>query len=288
VKSQPDCIACMFKQALNTTREVTDDPDVILKVMRRVADTIDKVDLGRTPALNSQNVYNIVSDVTGIADPFADQKRESNSLALRVLPHIRDAVLQSDDPLAAGVHLAAVGNMIDAGIGHAAQVDIEADIMRMLDYPFGIFDLEDFSHELGPGKQLLYLGDNAGEIIFDTVLVDLIRNTGTQVTFAVKSAPIINDATLEDAATADMASRARVIETGSNDIGVNFANVSDEFRSAFELADVILGKGHGNFETCSERPENLYFLLKAKCDIVAAELGVNLGDLVFKHNPAPL
>ncbi len=282
MKAHPECIPCMFRQALNTTREVTDDPDVILAVMQQLSARVADLDLDATPAFISQAVYTIVSKVTGVADPFLEQKRESNALALRVLPVAREAVMAASDPLSAAVHLAAVGNMIDAGIGHP----VETDIMRMLELPFGIFDLDDFRAELGPGKQLLYLGDNAGEIVFDTVLVDLIGQTGTTVTYTVKSGPIINDATMEDAETAGITDFARVIETGSDDIGVYFPRASDAFREAFTSSDVILGKGHGNYETCNARPENLYFLLKAKCDLVAAQLDVDLGDLVFKHAPA--
>ncbi len=275
----------MFKQALNTTREITDDPHIMLTVMQRLAQRVKDVDLDKTPSLNSQCVYEIVAEVTGVEDPFANQKQASNTLALKILPHVRERVMQSADPLAAAVHLAAVGNIIDAGIGHAAEIDIEEDILQMLDTPFGIYDIEDFRAELGPGKQLLYLGDNAGEIVLDTVLVDIISKTGTSVTYSVKSGPIINDATLEDAEMANMASHATVIETGSDDIGVNFDNASSTFLHCFENADIILAKGHGNFETCNERPENIYFLLKAKCEIVAAELAVTLGELVFKHSP---
>jgi uncharacterized protein with ATP-grasp and redox domains len=165
MKSQPDCIACMFKQALNTTREITDDPHIMLTVMQRLAQRVKDVDLDKTPSLNSQCVYEIVAEVTGVEDPFANQKQASNTLALKILPHVRERVMQSADPLAAAVHLAAVGNIIDAGIGHAAEIDIEEDILQMLDTPFGIYDIEDFRAELGPGKQLLYLGDNAGEIV---------------------------------------------------------------------------------------------------------------------------
>lgn len=284
MKAHPDCIPCMFRQALKTTREVTDDPDVALAVLQRVAAHVASIDLTHTPAFVSQFVYAAVTEVTGVTDPFAEDKRKSNALALRLLPGVRAAVMATDDPLAAAIHLAAVGNMIDAGIAHTGTLDIEGDILRMLDFPFPVFDIDPFRSELGPDKTLLYLGDNAGEIVFDTVLVDLIRATGTAVTFSVKSGPIINDATLEDAATAGMGSRAEVIETGGSDIGVNFENISDTFRERFATADVILAKGHGNFETCNERPENLYFLLKAKCPIVATELGVTLGDLVLKRN----
>ena len=286
MKAHADCIPCMFKQVQNTVREITDDPAAPLTVMQQLAAKVATLDLDTNPAAVSQHVYTIASEVTGVADPFAEQKRQSNTMALRVLPMAREAVMDAEDPLSAAIHLAAVGNMIDGGIGHPADGDVETDIMRMLELPFGIFDLEDFRSELGPGRQLLYLGDNAGEIVFDTVLVDLIGQTGTEVTYTVKSGPIINDATMEDAEAARMADFTRVMETGSADIGVNFARVSDEFLEAFTTADIVLGKGHGNFETCESRPENCFFLLKAKCRQVAAQLGVNLGDLVFKHAPA--
>jgi hypothetical protein len=128
---------------------------------------------------------------------------------------------------------------------------------------------------------MLYLGDNAGEIVFDKLLVEQILSTGVEVVFAVKSAPIINDAVMQDAVETGMTKLVKVITTGSNDIGVNWSNTSRELKNVFRNADVILGKGHGNFETCHDRPENLYFLLKVKCDMVADEIGVKLGDIVF-------
>jgi uncharacterized protein with ATP-grasp and redox domains len=115
------------------------------------------------------------------------------------------------------------------------------------------------------------------------VLVEQLLDRGIKVTFVIKSGPIINDATLEDAQFAGISALCPVIETGSNDIGVGWANVSASFRRHVRKADIILGKGHGNFETCFGKRGNYYFLLKAKCDIVAAELGVKNGDTVFKH-----
>ena len=286
MKAKADCIACMFKQALNTARVVTDDPQVHTDVLRRLAACLVDADLEHSPAFVSQDVYRIVTDMTGVKDPYEEHKRQSNAIALRILPDLREAVMTSDDPLGAAIHLAATGNTIDAGIGHATTMQIEHDILELLDQPFAVFDVDDFRAELGPRKRLLYLGDNAGEIVFDTVLADLVRRTGTEVVYCVKSGPIINDATIEDAETAVMPDFARIIETGSNDIGVNFERASREFLDAFADADLILGKGHGNFETCNDRPENIYFLLKAKCPMVAAELGVELGDLVFKHSRA--
>ena len=148
---------------------------------------------------------------------------------------------------------------------------------------FGIDDYSDFQKELRPGRRLLYLGDNCGEIVFDRVLVEQLLAKGVKVTFVVKSGPIINDATLEDAQFASISAICPVIETGSNDIGVGWANVSASFRRHVRMADIIIAKGHGNFETCIGKRGNYYFLLKAKCDVVASELGVKNGDTVFKH-----
>jgi len=108
-------------------------------------------------------------------------------------------------------------------------------------------------------------------------------DAGMSVTFTVKSGPVINDATMADAESVGMTDLVPVMETGSNAIGVNWNNCSDEFRAVFEAADVVVSKGHGNFETCNDRPENIYFLLKAKCPMVADELGVQVGDIVFKR-----
>ncbi len=279
MKARPECIACMFKQLMNTVRLASDDDAVHLRAMQELGRRVQDAHFDQTPAALSQDVYTVVTEVTGVADPYADQKRETNRTARRMLTHVEALVQDAPDPLDTALHLAAAGNIIDAGIGHA--FDIEHDVIALLDRPFAISAIDQFRDELRPGRRLLYLGDNAGEIVFDTVLVKMLTQAGLQVTYTVKAGPIINDATLEDAVFAGMPELATVITTGSNAIGVDFARVSAEFMSAFRASDIILGKGHGNFETCNERPENLYFLLKAKCPLVAEALGVALGDIVF-------
>jgi len=282
MKARVDCIVCMFRQALNTARVVSDDPDIHLEILRRTAARVAHPDFNRTPAALSQPVYEIVSEVTGVADPYGAHKRETNRIALEHLPHVEALVNAAPDPLDAALHAAAAGNVIDLGIGQA--FDIDSDIERIMRQSLAINAVAAFRRELGPGRRILYLGDNAGEIVFDTLLVRRIAETGAEVTVSVKSGPIINDATREDAAACGMTELAAVIETGAADIGVNWDRISPEFRDAVDRADAIVAKGHGNFETCNDRPENFYFLLKAKCAMVANELGVSLGDIVFKHS----
>jgi len=279
MKASADCIVCMFKQGLNTARLVTDDPTVHLKVLNALGKHVAELPEGGTPAVVSQPAYEIASAVTGVKDPYAQIKRDTNQAAMAVVEDIRRVIASSPDPLDSALHAAAAGNVIDLGIGHA--FDIEKDIEAFMHRPFTFSAIDTFRTQLGTGRKLLYLGDNAGEIVFDALLVEQILATGTEVTFTVKSGPVINDATMEDADTTGMSALVPVLETGSADIGVNWERCSDAFREAFETADVIIAKGHGNFETCNERPENVYFLLKAKCELVAGEIGCKLGDIVF-------
>jgi len=234
------------------------------------------------PGILCKPVYDIVTEVTGISDPYKKAKEETNRAALALVPQARDILDQSGDRLRTGLLLAAAGNVIDFGLEH--DYDLAADVLGVMDQGFAIDHYDKFRDELRPGRSLLYLGDNAGEIIFDRLLVEVLLDMGLEITFTVKSGPIINDATMEDAVLAGLPGLVRVIGTGSNDIGVDWRRVSEEFKRAFESADIILSKGQGNFETISRRPENIYFLLKAKCEMVARELGVRKGQFVFKRN----
>ena len=279
MKSEPDCIICLFQQALNTARAVSADPEIQLRILKRMAECVATISLDQTPARLSQAVYRIVSELTGNPDPYARQKQETNRLALALVPTIRAVITEAADPLEAALHAAVAGNIIDLGIGQA--FDITKDILELMRRPFAVTALEAFRKELGAGRRLLILGDNAGEIVFDSLLVEQVLKTGAEVTYTVKSGPVINDAMMADAVMVGMTRLVPVIETGADDIGVDWDNVSVEFLRAVKRADIILGKGHGNFETCHHRPGNYYFLLKAKCEMVAHAIGCRLGDLVF-------
>jgi uncharacterized protein with ATP-grasp and redox domains len=282
MKSDPECLTCMMTQAFNTVKATTNDLSVQREVLNRVAETISYTDLEKTPAAISQPVYEIVSRVTGIKDPYADLKRQTNKEALKLLSALQHMLSKAEDPLKIALHIAVAGNIVDIGIGHT--FDLEKDVFTILSIPFSIDNMELFKEDIQPGRRLLYLGDNSGEIVFDRLLIQVLKEKGVEVTFCVKSGPIINDALMEDAHAVGMTEMVPVIETGSNDIGINLHNCSDQFLKALEETDIILAKGHGNFETCSDLPYNFYFLLKAKCRVVAQALAVTMGDIIFKKS----
>lgn len=282
MKTTLDCIVCLFHQALNTSRFVTKNRKTQQKILEEVARYVARgISMDQPPAAMSKPVYGIVARVTGIRDPYRTQKRETNKHAMEMAPGLHKVIGKAKDPLDSALRVAAAGNIIDLGIGH--KFNLDTDIHRIMHMPFAIQALRDFRRELKPGRKLLYLGDNSGEIVFDALLIEHLLKYGIDITFAVKSGPIINDATMEDARAVGMTKLVRVIETGGNDVGIDWRNVSKEFLRSYKSADFIIGKGHGNFETCNDSPGNFYFLLKCKCEMVAAELGTKLGDMVFLH-----
>jgi len=282
MNAYPECFACIFKQAINTAKIASKDPKVHEKILRRLAEEVKNMSMTDTPAAVSQYVYEITQEVSGVYDPFADMKKETNQAALKLLPKLEKLVFSSRDPLKSAVQIAVAGNVIDLGINF--ELDLEKDVLAIAEQDFAIDHIEQFRAELTRGKSLLYLTDNSGEIVFDRVFVEELLNLGIDVTVAVKSGPIINDVTMEDAEFTGLTSITRVIETGSAHIGVNWEKSSEDFKKTFLESDIIISKGHGNFETLSHTDYNIYFLLKAKCQSVAKELGIKMGNIAFKKN----
>ena len=274
------CIPCIMKQAYNTAIRATDDEEAIRRILNLTAEYITTLDLSQSPADASNFVYHITSKIAENPDPYLEDKKKYNDLCLSMLPDLRKRIDESEDPLYTAVKISVLGNFIDLGIGHA--FDLARDLERILDIPFAIDDYSDFVRLLASGrKNILYLGDNAGEIVFDRLLIEqLIPHH--DITFVVKKSPIINDATREDAEYVGMTDIVPVIDTGSNDIGVGWSKVSEEFVRRYKSADLIIAKGHGNYETMEGKRGIIFFILKAKCAYVAKTLGVSLGDCVFR------
>jgi uncharacterized protein with ATP-grasp and redox domains len=292
MKARIGCIPCFVKQGLSAVRLSTPDPAEQQRILDEVLRRIQGLSLERSPALLSQIVYAAVREMTGVADPFAQARRETNRRALALLPELRRRIAASPDPLRAAIQVALIGNVVDLGIsGH--EFDLERDLAQGLDADLAVDDYPAFRTALKDCRtsassaepRLLYICDNSGEIAFDRLLIENLR-AHCEVTASVKSQPIINDATMQDAEEVGLPAVAHVIETGSGDIGVNWERASREFVETFRAADLVLAKGQGNFETLDEAPGEIFFLLKAKCPEVAAELAVSEGALVFLRSRA--
>jgi len=277
MQSDLKCIPCIFRQVLAAVERVKAPQESKLAAFHEAARLVPRLDMRRPPSVNSHVVLKKVNHVLGCADPYSREKKHYNALALRLLPRLRRLAEKSSDPLRAAVKIAAAGNVIDLGINPV--FDVEATIDEVMRDGFARDHFQAFRRELARAKQVLYLLDNAGEIVFDMVLLE--RLGGREVTAVVNSGPIINDATLEDARQVGLAKLVRVMASGSDTIGKLPAAGSAELQRAFGGADLIIAKGHGNYENLEDTGANVFFLLRAKCDVVAASLGVRVGQTVF-------
>ncbi len=281
----PDCLSCLLRQAIHTLRCSGADEQQQMAVLREVLAHLAQVEPTMDPSRVAEPMYETIVRITGKADPYAAAKKEANTLANELLGAVRDRVTQSHDPLAKALQAAAAGCVIDAGVSH--QTRIRRELKRLLEATMAINDTALLRNFLKRGARVLYVLDNAGEIVLDALVVDRLQRFGLSgVTVAVKSGPIVNDATLEDARAAGLPKICTVIETGAACLGVDWSRVSAEFRDAFRTADAVIAKGHAHFETLHDDPHpGLFFLLYAKCAPVARSLRCPVGSMVFAHAP---
>ncbi len=278
MKVEIDCIPCMFTQALSASRRCTDDVEKLRKVQYELMRLLPRESFDQTPAEMSYYAVRAVHDVLGCEDPFAEEKRRSNIAMLELYPTLKDIVESSSDKLYTAIKLAAAGNIIDMGI--LRDFDVEEAIDDILKRSFQIDDFDLLRNDLESAEHILYLADNAGEIVADKLFLETLGRRDAVV--AVKEKPILNDATMEDVRQIGLDSVAVAISNGSGMIGTVLDDCSEEFRNIFHSADVIISKGQGNYECLDERPENIYFVLTAKCACVARALGVKERDTVLK------
>ena len=270
-----ECLPCLFRQALDAARRVSDDPVFHEQVVRAVAGWVQTADLKQPPPVLAQRIHRFLRERTGVADPYAAAKARDNALALSLLPELGALLSRSADPFGLAVRLAIAGNLIDLGPKHELSADeILCAIRKVEEEPFS-GDIESFRKAVGCARSILYLADNAGEIVLDRLLVE--RLGPARVTVAVRGVPVINDATLSDACSAGLCELTEVIENGSDAPGTVLPDCSAAFLERFRTADLVISKGQGNFETLSGAPRDICFLFKVKCPVVAAKAGLPLG-----------
>ncbi len=212
-------------------------------------------------------------------DAYAKLKKDSNDMILELLPKIRPLVEQAEDPLAMALKFARTGNFLDFGIltpevAHKALWDaVEKTPAEQLD-PAVYAHLQE---DLARAKTLLILGDNAGEIVFDTLLVEQLkkRYPTLEILYCVRGENTLNDATRADAAYVGMDQLVPILDNGSAISGTELAYASEELKAAVDKADVILSKGSGNLESLMGCGLNVYYIFMCKCERVAQMMGLN-------------
>jgi len=281
MKSHLDCFPCFLRQSLIALRFGTNDEWLQQSVLKSTLEDIRKADTSKPPAYTTTFIHRRIRQMLG-KDPFRSIKSECNRHALNLYPSLKISVEKSDDPLWMSTRLAIAGNVIDFGI--FTSVDIEGTISNALNNQLAVDDYLEFQDALSSTDEILYLADNAGEIVFDRLLIETLISTGKTVLAVVKGGPVINDATLEDAAESGLANVCEVIDNGSDAVGTILEWTPESFKKIFKNARLVISKGQGNFETLGGAEKKIFFLFQSKCDVVSKELGLPKGSMLLKKS----
>ncbi len=257
----------------------TDDEEVQREVLDEVMDILRNRELqGKKPPKIGKHVHQAVKDITDTKDPYREIKEEQNKDALKIYPKLKEKVENSENRLLTAAKIAIAGNVIDLGPGH--EIDLEKDVEDVLSKELSIDHFDEFKKDLEEAETIFYMGDNAGEIVFDKLLLREMEDK--EIFYFVKGAPKINDAMAIDAKKAGIDEYAKVDVVGKGTPRTGPKRDSPEFIDRMKGADIVISKGQGNYEALSEVSADIYFLLKAKCPVIADDLGVDVGDIILK------
>lgn len=284
MKTSVDCLPCYLNQALRVARICSADAESQHAVVTAVAALLPDIDMNQTPPANAVRIYGTIAGITRCPDPYRQKKQTSNEQALQILPGLREEIRRADNPLRAALFFATAGNIIDYGA--AEKFDVEAAFDRSRNAVPVLDHTDQFLEKvrrLKNGAKVLYLADNCGEIAYDLLVLECLAEYGFDLSVAVKSGPIINDALVEDAIDCGVGRVATIIGNGTACPGTPLAECSAEFIRHFQEADLVISKGQGNFETLSEIDRQIFFFLTVKCPVV----GRHIAELTGK-DPADL
>ena len=282
MRTDLECLPCFFRQISRTLAYAGVNGDRGREITRRAEVIIEDASFDQAPARVSTVLHRLIRVESGV-DPYRSVKERYNRIALEKLPDIRRMAIGTDR-LSGSVRAAIAGNVIDFGIYD--NVDLDRALRESFELPLAETSFDAFSRAIETARRVLYLCDNAGEIVFDRVLIETLRGMGKEVIAVVKGTPVINDATLEDARTAGLyESASAVIDNGNDGIGTLLELCSEAFLQEYRAADLIISKGQANYETLvDERDPRTFFLFMVKCPVVAKGLNRKNGDIVLMAN----
>lgn len=269
MKAQPECELCFQRQARDAaarTGLTAERTETLLDEVRR---ELARIPGNVTPPVRASRIHALVRKFSGDSDPYRSAKEEATRHALSLYPRLKRMLGAADDPLETAVRLAIAGNIIDLGV--ASEYDLDASIDRVLVQPLTIDHLDRLRVALESARGVLYLADNAGETVLDRLLIEVLE---LPVTYVVKGGPAVNDATGEDALAAGLEGQCEIMDSGAATLGTLLGRCSTEMRQRFATADVVIAKGMANYESLSGTRSGLFFLLQAKCAVIADHLGV--------------
>ena len=284
MNTYPDCYPCLVRHSVEAVKLATDQANQQKKIIKHILQAMADEPLNITPVRLTAVIHRFIQSESGIEDLYRSLREKSNRQAMSLLPDLYRVLDNAKDRLLTAARFAIAGNIIDYG-GKGNSFDLEHTLAESQALSFGIDDFDKFRIDLARTRRIVYIGDNAGEIVFDRLFIEEIKRfSNPEVVFVVRGRPILNDVILEDAYAVGMPEVARVVSSGSDGPGCELERATTEIERLLESADLIISKGQGNYEALNDQSFSIYFLLKVKCSVIAADIGARIGDSVIKFS----
>lgn len=281
-----ECLVCMTKQIIKATTMSTDDTSIQEKIIKNLFREFSEITFDESAPYLGRKINKCINNELSIFDPYEKIKKDCNALADDLCKelNLEQLIDNSKSPIDTACRLAIAGNIIDfSAHDNISDEHIKEIIIMCLNENIYGSTAQKLMEYVNKSKRILYLGDNAGEIVFDKLLINELPRE--KITYVVKKEPIVNDATMKDAIDVKMTDLVRVIDNGSDSQGTIFSLCSEEFIKEFEEADLIISKGQANYETLSDiKNKKIFYLFKAKCAPVANFAKCKEGSLVMLEN----
>lgn len=281
MKTYYECIPCLLQSIIRLFENGQIQEVKKEIIIKKILEDLSKKAFNYSPPNLAQRMYKIIKKETENNDPYKEVKYKCNKLCMKIYDNLKERIIKSKNPRYSALKLSVLGNIIDYGPNHSFNLLETVSIFE--DINFSIDDSSHLFNDIKNSDNILFLGDNAGEIVFDKLFLEILNHS--KINYVVRGLPILNDSTQSDSKLIGMNEIAHVIDTGIDFPGIDLEQSSSELKNAFKSADFIISKGQGNYESlCDFKDKTIYFLLMAKCNPVAKQLGVKEGDIVVVQN----
>lgn len=278
---QSDCLVCLLNQSIRVAKNLKLDEEKSQELGRVASASIANY-RDVSPPVAASDLYPKLGEIIGSDDIYEELKKVSTQEALKLLPAVKKSV---NSTIRGAIKASVAGNVID--FATPSHFDLSEEFEKVFHTPFVIDDEDDFLARLAKAESFMIIGDNVGEHVFDKLLLQEIARAypNLKIYYAVRGLPIINDVTLKEAREIEIDKVATLVDSGVDTPGLAYEHASSEFMELYNSMDLIIAKGMGNYE-CLEgvKDRRIYHLFKVKCEVVASNVGAELGSLIFKIN----
>lgn len=277
------CVACIINQSLKVADAINATPSLKENLTSTVENMSRDFSFSNNPPEIAADVYEKMALLANKTDLYDEVKALSTKKALSFVPLLKEKLSKSDNKLLTVTKIAVAGNVID--LAAEVEFDLEEELTKIFDTDFSHNDFDSLKSSLEDAKSIVVLGDNVGEHIFDYMFIQTLQALYPNVEFIyfVRGRPIINDVTIKEAKEAGFDKLCTLIDSGVNTPGFAYSRANETSQKLFNDADIVISKGMGNYECLSDsHKDNIFFLLKVKCEVVASSLNKQLGDIICK------